>query len=139
MECSCHWRNVHDKMAGKTLYEKFCNVAFDGLVIPFGPTSTFSPSLPKTTQGCVKLAKKMPSRSTHCIRSTCGAEDGQASCSSRIAKTSKACAPSKNTSGGLSTKKSHNKGLSLSCAHGISQIHRSSSTPTRRNAFQVKP
>ena len=35
MDCSCYWRNVHDKMAdGKTAYPKMCGVKFDGLFDP---------------------------------------------------------------------------------------------------------
>ena len=36
MECSCHLRNFHDDIAGKTAFEERLGEEFDGPLIPFG-------------------------------------------------------------------------------------------------------
>ena len=50
MECDCHLRNVHDKVAdGKTAFEKRYGSAFDGPSILFGASVEYIPSTAKDT------------------------------------------------------------------------------------------
>ena len=72
MECKCHLRDVHDKMAdGKTAYEKIW-FKFDGLWIPFGANVSCKPISSMDEARLRPLGKKDASRSLHEIYITCG-------------------------------------------------------------------
>ena len=58
MECSCHLRNVHDKMTdGKTAHKEIFDVKFDGPLIPFGATVSPEPISAKDEARLHQLGK----------------------------------------------------------------------------------
>ena len=109
MECCCYLRTVHDRMAdGKTAYEKRFAVTCDGPSTPFGAKSATGPSLRETRPSCVNFAGRcFPISPWEMYRVRDG--DGQAICSSRIAKTSRSCQPQTSMSNGSSSRISHKK------------------------------
>ena len=107
-ECCCCLRNAYNKMAdSKTTYEKGCCVTFDGLLIPFGAKVSCKPI--SRRKECASICQKrcIPESSwdSYYVRG----EDGQATCLSWIAKTSRTWHPQISTSNGSSTRKSHKK------------------------------
>ena len=129
MEGYCYLHNVHDKMAdGKAAWDK--NMRRD-LRWTFDRVRSSSRLQAHLFEGRGKAASIWHER---CFRRTAWdlyyvqKEDGQATCSWRIAKTARTCQPSR----------TRRKAVGSMCRR-ISLTLRSSSTATQRNARQRKP
>ena len=92
-ECYRFLRNMRDKLAdGKTAYEQTLGEKFDGLLIPFGAEVCHRPMSSKDEVRLHFFGKNTCPRIITGV-SRAGEEHGQATCSSRIAKTSTTCQP----------------------------------------------
>ena len=126
------WRARQD---GRWQARHKIGVAFDGQLSPFGANASHKPLASKGEAMLHQFGKQMLLGIFMGYEMRVGG-DGQAICSTQIAKTSRTCQPPISTSKGSSSRESHKK---KSCRFHVQTELSNSSIflgPTRRNACQ---